>query len=85
MKTVLVGMGTCGMSAGAQAVYARLEEKLAANPGVAELKATGCIGMCYREPLVEIREKDRRTIYGGVTPELAGEIVEHASTRYVFT
>ncbi|KPK75705.1 MAG: hypothetical protein AMJ79_10205, partial [Phycisphaerae bacterium SM23_30] len=30
--------------------------------------------MCYREPLVEVRDNGRRIIYGQVTPELAEEI-----------
>ncbi|MBU8923292.1 MAG: NADH-quinone oxidoreductase subunit NuoF [Bacteroidales bacterium] len=76
MKKVIVGMGTCGLSAGAQNTYDRLSELLSKNTGSFELSGTGCIGMCYREPLVEVREGDRRTIYGGVTPELAEEIFE---------
>ncbi len=74
MKRAIVGMGTCGLSAGAQQVYDKLKETIAAKPGACELSATGCIGMCYREPLVEVREDAWRTIYGGVTPELASEI-----------
>ncbi|MCK4537703.1 MAG: NADH-quinone oxidoreductase subunit NuoF [Candidatus Krumholzibacteria bacterium] len=76
MKKVIVGMGTCGLSAGAQSTYDRLSELLSENAGSFELSGTGCIGMCYREPLVEIREGDERTIYGGVTPELVEEIFE---------
>jgi NADH-quinone oxidoreductase subunit F len=30
--------------------------------------------MCYREPLVEVREGAGRVVYGGVTPELAERI-----------
>jgi NADH-quinone oxidoreductase subunit F len=74
MKRVIVGMGTCGLSAGAKAVYDRLGEILAENPGTFELSSTGCIGMCYREPLVEVREDGSRIIYGEVTPDLSGEI-----------
>jgi NADH-quinone oxidoreductase subunit F len=76
MKRAIVGMGTCGLSAGAQQVYYRLKQAAAEKPGAFELATTGCIGMCYREPLVEIRENGRRVIYGGVTPEVAAEIVE---------
>jgi hypothetical protein len=54
MKTVLVGLGTCGISAGGEKVYRALQEELKEHPGAFELKETGCIGMCYREPLVEI-------------------------------
>jgi len=75
MKKVIVGMGTCGLSAGAQQTYDKLEELLEANPGSFELCRTGCINMCFREPLVEIRENGTRIIYGDVTPEVAEEIV----------
>jgi NADH-quinone oxidoreductase subunit F len=69
-------MGTCGLSAGAQIIYDTLCERLARDPGRFELSSTGCIGMCYREPLLEVRDNGRRTIYGGVTPELAAEICD---------
>jgi NADH-quinone oxidoreductase subunit F len=75
MKKVVVGMGTCGLSAGAQEVHDKLHELLSAHPGAFELTLTGCIGMCFREPLVEVRENGSRVIYGGVTPQLAEDIV----------
>jgi len=74
MKKIVVGMGTCGLSAGAQETFDKLEELAEANPDACILTRTGCIGMCFREPLVEIREGDNRTFYGGVTPESAEEI-----------
>ncbi len=76
MKKVIVGMGTCGMSAGAQQVYDRMKQILAENPGTFMLGGTGCIGMCYREPLLEVRDGAQRTIYGQVTPEIAAGIFE---------
>ncbi len=76
MTKVIVGMGTCGLSAGARQVYEKLEGILGANPGAFELSGTSCIGMCYREPLVEIRSGGERTIYGGVTEELVQEIFD---------
>jgi len=84
MKKVIVGMSTCGLSAGSQKTYDRFGELLAANPGAFELKSTGCIGMCYREPLVEIRENASRIVYGSVTPELADRIFnEHITANRV--
>ncbi len=78
MKKVIVGMSTCGLSAGSQKTYDRLAELAAASPGAFELASAGCIGMCYREPLVEVRENGNRIVYGGVTPELAEKIIsEH--------
>jgi NADH-quinone oxidoreductase subunit F len=74
MIDILVGMGTCGLSAGARATYEALEALAAAHPERCRLRITGCIGMCYREPLVELRDGAGRSLYGDVTPELAGEI-----------
>lgn len=76
MCKVLVGMGTCGLSAGAKTVYDKLKELLPEGSGDAELTITGCIGMCFREPLVEVRDNGTRYIYGEATPELAVKIVE---------
>ncbi len=72
-------MGTCGLSAGARDVYNTMENLLSKGQpghGCAELSITGCIGMCYREPLVEIRDNGSRIIYGEVKPDRAREIVE---------
>ena len=76
MKKIVVGMGTCGLSAGAQATYDRLEELAEGHSDECTIGRTGCIGMCYREPLVEIREDGCRTVYGDVTPEFADEIFQ---------
>ena len=75
MCKIIVGMSTCGVSAGARQTYNKLEELLQnENNEKDTLTYTGCIGMCYREPLVEIREGKNRFIYGEVTPEKATEI-----------
>jgi NADH-quinone oxidoreductase subunit F len=74
MKKIFVGMGTCGLSAGAQAVYDKMQELVSGKPEAAELNITGCCGMCYREPLIEVRDGDDRIFYGDVTPEVAESI-----------
>jgi NADH-quinone oxidoreductase subunit F len=76
MKTVLIGLGTCGISAGGEKVFRALQEELKEHPGAFVLKETGCIGMCYREPLVEIQEEGGSHLYAEVTPERIGRIVE---------
>jgi NADH-quinone oxidoreductase subunit F len=76
MKRIIVGMGTCGLSAGAQEVYNRLEEIQEKNSDKFELSRTGCIGMCYVEPLVEVRNEQSRIIYGEVEPEFVERIVK---------
>lgn len=75
MAKILVGMSTCGLSAGARDTYEELE-KLLSGDSSHELTFTGCIGMCYREPLVEVKEDGKRTIYGDVDTDRAREIVE---------
>ena len=74
MKKIIIGMGTCGLSAGAQPVYDTLKALSEAHPEACELDITGCIGMCFREPLVEIQDEAGRTIYGDVSAESAEEI-----------
>ena len=86
MPKLYVGMGSCGLSAGAREVLEALRNLAAAHEGAPPPEITGCIGMCYREPLVEVRENGRRTLYGEVTPAkaetifrrhlLGGEILE---------
>ncbi|RLF26188.1 MAG: NADH-quinone oxidoreductase subunit F, partial [Thermoplasmata archaeon] len=79
MRQIVVGMATCGVAAGADKVYEKLKEEIQARGAEdkVKLKITGCIGMCYREPLVEVREEDGRSvIYGDVDPKRAVEILE---------
>ena len=69
MTRVTVGLSTCGIAAGAEDTYRALETKLAGQAEV-ELTRTGCVGMCYQEPLVEISNGDGvRYLYGRVSPD----------------
>lgn len=77
MKTVLVGLGTCGISAGGEKVFQAFYDELKEHPGTFILKETGCIGMCYREVLVEvINGGPPGHLYGDVTPDKVGRIVD---------
>ncbi len=78
---IVVGEGSCGLAAGAGAVYSALEAKL--NPEIkAELSITGCIGICYLEPIVDVYAPDGK-LYRcvQVKPEDAETIVEAAKTE----
>ena len=62
---VVVGMATCGISAGARPVLNAFVEEVTAA-GLADkvtVTQTGCIGICQYEPVVEIFEdgKDKVT------------------------
>jgi NADH-quinone oxidoreductase subunit F len=77
MKTIKVGLGTCGVSAGAEKTYEAIKLEVERKNIQAVLKETGCNGMCYREPLIEIIDEDNHSfVYGEVTPEKAKRIME---------
>jgi NADH:ubiquinone oxidoreductase subunit F (NADH-binding)/(2Fe-2S) ferredoxin len=74
---IMVGMATCGISAGADKVYQALEKKIAELKVDAVLEMTGCIGFCQREPLVDVVYPHKvRLSYQGMTPAKAEAIVE---------
>jgi len=73
---ILIGMGTCGMAAGAEDILDALGKELASNKIEADIIQVGCIGLCYAEPLVEIIKPGAPGVfYGNLTPELMSEIV----------
>ncbi len=51
---VVVGLGTCGIASGGDKVMAAIKEQVAALCLEIDVDFTSCIGMCYREPMVEI-------------------------------
>jgi NADH-quinone oxidoreductase subunit F len=74
---VLVGLGTCGIAAGAEKTYEALTAKAAAAGVRVDIEKTGCIGMCYREPLVEVRADDgSRVQYGNLTADKVDRLLE---------
>jgi NADP-reducing hydrogenase subunit HndB len=77
---VIVGMGTCGIAAGAREVMkAILDEIAKRNLNDVQVEQTGCIGMCEKEVLVDVVYYDQpRITYGKVKPEDARRIIlEH--------
>ena len=74
---VIVGLGTCGIAAGARSVMQAIMEELQKR-GIKDvsIETTGCIGMCQKEPLVDIiREGQPRITYGPVKVEDASRLV----------
>lgn len=55
---ILVGQGSCGVSAGAARVAKVLSGHMTATDSFT-VETTGCIGMCYLEPIVDIYEGDQ--------------------------
>ncbi len=53
---IVVGKGSCGFAAGAGRVYSALENLI---DDKSVLSITGCIGMCFLEPIVDIYEGEK--------------------------
>ncbi len=73
---IIVGLGSCGLAAGAGKVYDELLRIREADNLDFELKKTSCIGMCFKEPLVEIIDETGNYLYGEVDIKKADEIIE---------
>jgi len=73
---VIVGLGSCGVAAGAFKTYQKIESIMQTDKLDFELKKTSCIGMCFREPLVEVIDKSGSYIYGNVDEKRIVEIIE---------
>jgi NADP-reducing hydrogenase subunit HndB len=75
---VIVGMGTCGIAAGAKDTFTALINTLT-DKGITNVlvRQTGCMGLCHSEPTVEVIAPDMpAVIYGKVDAATAVEIVE---------
>ena len=75
---VIVGMGTCGIAAGAKDTFTALIDSLnEKNLTNVLVRQTGCMGLCHSEPTVEVVAPGMPTvIYGNVDAATAREIVE---------
>ena len=71
---IVVGQGSCGIAAGAEKVFFAIENLITDKSA---LSITGCIGMCFLEPIVDIYDNENR-LYRlvRVTPEDAQSIVK---------
>lgn len=76
---VVVGMATCGISAGARPVLNTFVEEVT-NAGLSDkvlVTQTGCIGICQYEPVVEIYEEGKdKVTYVKMTADKAKRVVE---------
>ena len=73
-------MGTCGIAAGARTIMSAVLEEIAKrNLQGITVRQTGCIGMCQKEPLMDIvRPGEPRVTYGNLKPEDVPRIIsEH--------
>ncbi len=75
---ITVGMGTCGIAAGArETMKAILEVIETDNLSDIVVTQTGCIGLCEWEPIVEVVVGNGpKVTYGKVSPEMAKQITQ---------
>ena len=73
---ILIGTGTCGRAAGAEQILRSIRAILARLDIRATVSETGCIGLCYAEPLVEMQQPDGpRVLYGGVQEDMLEQLL----------
>ncbi len=74
---ISVGAATCGRSAGALSVLQAFKDELKTRRIRAHIIEVGCIGLCYREPIVTITKSGHPGIcYGNITPLKVAEPIE---------
>lgn len=74
---IIVGMGTCGIAAGAREVMSAVLDELAVRRlNEVQVQQTGCIGMCEQEVLLDVvRPNEPRITYGRVKPSDVKRII----------
>lgn len=75
---IVVGMGTCGINAGARTVFNALVDKIEerALKGV-RVTRTGCLGSCSQEPSIEVHIPGKEVVkHANLDAKKAVEIIE---------
>jgi NADP-reducing hydrogenase subunit HndB len=74
---IFVGTGTCGLAAGAGDTLQQIHLELNKRGIAANVTTVGCIGMCVKEPLVDVQLPGQpRVTYANVKTERVPRIVE---------
>ena len=77
MLEIKVGQGSCGISAGADKVFDALQSAVSEKKLDAKISVTGCIGMCFLEPIVDIYDGDKLLRLVRVTAADTDAIVQY--------
>lgn len=75
---ILVGMGTCGISAGARDTFNKLISEInLKNLKNVKVVSVGCIGSCSLEPTVQISIPGKEPIvYGKITEDVVEKLIQ---------
>lgn len=77
LPVIFIGMGTCGLAAGAQKVEEAIIGELKKLNIQAHIEATGCIGFCAKEVIVDIKLPGQdRISYCEITPKFVPRLIQ---------
>jgi NADH:ubiquinone oxidoreductase subunit F (NADH-binding) len=77
LPVIFIGMGTCGLAAGAQKVKEAIEAELSKLNIQAIIEPSGCIGYCAKEVIVDIKlPGGERIAYCEITPKLVSKLIQ---------
>ncbi|MFW9924091.1 MAG: NADH-ubiquinone oxidoreductase-F iron-sulfur binding region domain-containing protein [Candidatus Thorarchaeota archaeon] len=76
IKRICVGMNSCGIAAGAEEIKEVLLSELKENNIDLEVRNVGCIGMCYREPMLDVVTDNVIYTYGDLDTQKVKKIVK---------
>lgn len=71
---IVVGMGSCGLAAGAGKVFDELKKH---HQETYQLEMTGCIGMCHLEPIVDVYSEKGLTRYVRIKADQVKTLLEN--------
>jgi NADP-reducing hydrogenase subunit HndB len=76
---IIIGMGTCGIAAGAREILQAVLDEVEKRELDVSITQTGCIGMCEKEPLLDVQLPGKERItYGNLEKkDVQKIIVEH--------
>lgn len=84
---IFIGMGTCGLASGALKVEEAIKAELIKQNISAKIEATGCIGFCAKEVIVDIKLPGQvRISYCEITPKLVTKLIQKSIVeKAIFT
>ena len=74
---IKIGMASCGLAAGANDIYNAVKDYQKVSDIDISLEKTGCIGMCFAEPLMEIIADGKSATYGYLKEDELKNIIEN--------
>ncbi len=71
-----LGYASCGIAAGADDIDEELQRVLKDENLDIPVKKVGCVGMCHKEPILDVVEGDDIYSYGDLTKDDVGKIID---------